>query len=69
MVGTPGEFLHLIVGQPDDDCPICRAHRVKSVEPEMRISGGGELRALPLSRVEMDLCDCELCRGARSARS
>lgn len=64
----PEKFVHLIVGAPDDDCPICRAHGLdkskgKSGQGADGCSNGTFVEELTL--IDILRCPCPMCAAAR----
>ena len=60
----PKKTLHVVVGTPDEDCPICRAHGVGSGDHG---EAGPESPILiqELTLAEILRCPCPLCKEAR----
>jgi hypothetical protein len=50
---------HIVVGTPDDDCPICKAH---GISPSMMPDGGPGFIIIEMGPLEGPTrCDCPLC--------
>lgn len=62
--GRPQKFMHLVAGTPDDDCPICRAHRVGKAGKQE--GGCSEAKFVEdLSVTDILRCPCPMCTAAR----
>lgn len=58
------KYVHLIAGTPNDDCPICRAHRVgKPGKGEGGCASGAFVEELTL--IDILRCPCPMCAAAR----
>ena len=50
---------HIVVGMPDDDCPICKAH---GISPSMMPDDGPGIIVIEMGPLEgLAKCDCPLC--------
>jgi hypothetical protein len=60
----PKRTLHLVVGTPDEDCPICRAHGLGKGDQGDNGSKG-PLIIQELTVAEILRCPCPLCKEER----
>jgi hypothetical protein len=53
-------MLHILVGEPDDDCPICRAHSMVKKPADQ-----DGIITVPITDAEIQACNCDLCKQAK----